>query len=80
MPVSLSMTEALGREAAAPAVAGRFSLESALGESVAGKLVLEPRTAEWPGCLKMPKLMDFLCGWMLQEMVWAGLTDTQRTK
>lgn len=23
----------------------------------------------WPGCLKRPKLIDFLCGWRLQEMV-----------
>jgi hypothetical protein len=33
-----------------------------------------------PGCLNMPKLIDFLCGCMLQEMVCAGETLTQRTR
>lgn len=34
----------------------------------------------WPGCLKMPKLIDFLCGWMLHEIVWSDFTFTQRTR
>ena len=33
-----------------------------------------------PGCLKMPKLMDFLSGRILQEMVCSALTLTQRTR
>jgi hypothetical protein len=33
-----------------------------------------------PGCLKMPKLTDFLCGWMLHEMVCPAETLTQRTR
>lgn len=53
--------EAFCRELAFRAVVGRFSFESVLCESAGGKL-LDPRTAEWPGCLKMPKLRDFLCG------------------
>jgi hypothetical protein len=34
----------------------------------------------FPGCLKMPKFSDFLCGCMLQEMVWPAETLTQRTR
>jgi hypothetical protein len=33
-----------------------------------------------PGCLKMPKLTDFLCGWMLQDIVCPAETLTQRTR
>jgi hypothetical protein len=33
-----------------------------------------------PGCLKMPKLSDFLWGWMLQDMVCPAETLTQRTR
>ena len=29
-----------------------------------------------PGCLKMPKLIDFLSGRMLQDMVWSGFALT----
>lgn len=38
----------------------------------------EPLT--WPGCLKTEKLIDFLCGWMLQEMVLPAVTWTHRTR
>ena len=34
----------------------------------------------WPGCLKMPKLIDFLWGCMLQEIVCPAETLTQRTR
>jgi hypothetical protein len=43
-----------------------------------GRFGVAPLVA--PGCLKMPKFIDFLCGCMLQEMVWAGETSTQRTR
>jgi hypothetical protein len=33
-----------------------------------------------PGCLKMPKLRDFLCGCKLHEMVFPGFTCIQRTR
>ena len=33
-----------------------------------------------PGCLKMPKLIDFLSGLTLQEIVCSALTLTQRTR
>jgi len=33
-----------------------------------------------PGCLKMPKLSDFLWGWTLQEMVWPDETLTHLTR
>lgn len=33
-----------------------------------------------PGCLKRPKLIDFLCGCMLQEIVCPAETFTQRTR
>ena len=33
-----------------------------------------------PGCLKMPKLIDFLSGRILQEIVCSALTLTQRTR
>ena len=35
---------------------------------------------EGPGCLKMPKLMDFLWDWRDHEMVWEAETWTQRTR
>jgi hypothetical protein len=33
-----------------------------------------------PGCLKMPKLIDFLWGWTLQDMVCPEETFTHRTR
>ena len=33
-----------------------------------------------PGCLNMPKLIDFLCGCMLHDMVCPAETLTQRTR
>ena len=43
-----------------------------------GRFVAAP--VALPGCLKMPKFSDFLCGCMLQEMVWPAETLTQRTR
>ena len=34
----------------------------------------------WPGCLKMPKLIDFFCGSMLKKIVCSSSTFTQRTR
>ncbi len=34
----------------------------------------------WPGCLKIPKLMDFFCGSMLKKIVCSASTSTQRTR
>jgi hypothetical protein len=34
----------------------------------------EEVVCSWPGCLKMPKFKDFLCGWILQEIVWSHRT------
>jgi hypothetical protein len=61
MAVSFSMTvDCWFREAPAlAAVAGRFSVESVLWESEAGRWELR---LDWPGCLKIPKFTDFLCG------------------
>lgn len=36
--------------------------------------------ASGPGCLKMPKLMDFLSGRMLHDIVCSALACTQRTR
>ena len=33
-----------------------------------------------PGCLKMPKFKDFLCGCMLHDIVCPADTLTQRTR
>jgi hypothetical protein len=35
---------------------------------------------ELPGCLKMPKFRDFLCGCRLHEMVFPTFTCIQRTR
>lgn len=34
----------------------------------------------FPGCLKMPKLIDFLCGCTLQDIVCPDETFTHRTR
>lgn len=36
--------------------------------------------APGPGCLKMPKLIDFLSGLILQDIVCSAFTFTQRTR
>jgi hypothetical protein len=43
-----------------------------------GSWVVEP--VAFPGCLKMPKLMDFLCGWTLHDMVCPEETLTHLTR
>ena len=54
-------------------VEGPLSTTVPVGRFVAAPVAL-------PGCLKMPKFSDFLCGCMLQEMVWPAETLTQRTR
>lgn len=43
-----------------------------------GRCGAEP--VAFPGCLNMPKLMDFLCGWTLHEIVWPDETLTHLTR
>jgi hypothetical protein len=57
--LSLSEAEAFCLELTPPFA--RFSLESLLGLSAEVRLGVL-RMPDWPGCLKMPKLSDFLCG------------------
>ncbi len=64
-----SLGASLGRM---PGVGGASNVEVAEVLGVMERLV--------PGCLKRPKLIDFLCGWTLQDIVCSPLTCTHLTR
>ena len=67
--------DSLGGASSNPGVGGK-SCEGSI-ESCAGRAGVSPFLV--PGCLKMPKLMLFFCGWTDQEMEWCSGTLIQRT-
>jgi hypothetical protein len=81
IPILLSFSVTAVEELGAFVASLAWSLKSKVeGSELAEEARLDVRLPTWPGCLKMPKLSDFLCGWMLQDMVWSDRTLTQRTR